>query len=75
MKIDCTNKLFNHVKDLYFHNCHGIDHNAIYCRKPKYDNDIRNSRMSRNTNLANRRRSNERTSREQITYEERSVTT
>ena len=71
MKRDCTNKSFNHVKDFYCHNCFGMGHNEIDCKKPKYDNDRRNSRMSRHTNLANRRRSNERTSREGRYYEER----
>ena len=69
MKRDCKNKSFNHVKDFNCHNCHGIGHKAIYCRKTKYDNDRRNSRMSRNTNPADRRRSNERTSRR--SYEDR----
>ena len=68
MKRDCTNKSFNHVKDFY---CHGMGHNAIDCRKPKYDNDRRNSRMSRNTNPIDRTRSNERTSREGRSYEDR----
>ena len=71
MKRDCTNKSFNHVKGFYFHNFHGMGHNAIDCRKPKYDNDRRNSRMSRNTNLVDRRRSNERTLREGRYYEDR----
>ena len=71
MKRDCTNKSFNHVKDFYCHNCHGMGHNAIDCRKPKYDNDRRNSRMSRITNSIDRRRSNERTSREGRSYEDR----
>ena len=53
MKRDCTNKSFNHVKEFYCHNCHGMGHKEIYCRKPKYDNDRRNSRMSRNTNPTN----------------------
>ena len=55
MKRDCTNKSFNHVKDFYCHNFHDIGHNAIDYRKPKYDNDRRHSRMSRNTNLVDRR--------------------
>ena len=71
INIDCTNTSFNHVKDFYYHNCHGMGHNAIDCRKPKYDNDRRNSRMSRYTNLVDRRRSNERTSREGRSYEYR----
>ena len=29
MKRDCTNKSFNHVKDFYYHNCHGMGDNAI----------------------------------------------
>ena len=70
MKRDCINKSFNHVKDFYCHNCHGMGHNAINCRKPKYDSR-RNSRMSRNTNPTGRRRSNERTSREERSYEDR----
>ena len=48
MKRNCTNKSFNHVMDFYFHNCHGMGHRVIDCRKPKYDNDRRNSRMSGN---------------------------
>ena len=62
MKRDCTNKSFNHVKDFYCHNCHGMGHKAIHFRKPKYDNDRSNSRMCGNTNPGDRRRSNERTS-------------
>ena len=69
MKRDFTNKTFNHVKYFYCHNFHGMGHNAINCRKPKYDKDKRNSRMSRNTNPADRRRSNEWTSREGRSYE------
>jgi hypothetical protein len=71
MKIDCTNKSFSHVKYFYCHNCHGMGHNAIDCRKPKYDNDRRNNRMYRNTNPIDRRKSNERTSREGRSYEEK----
>ena len=71
IKKDCTDKTFNHVKDFYCHNCHSMGHNAIDFRKPKYDNDRRNSRMTRNTNLEDRRRSNERTPREGRPYEER----
>ena len=71
MKRDCTNKSFNHVKDFYCHNFHGMGHNAIDCRKPKYDNDRRHSRMSWYTNPKDRRRSNERTLREGRPYEER----
>ena len=71
MKRDCKNKSLNHVKDIYCHNCHGMGHKAIDCRKPKYDNDRRNSRMFRNTNPTNRRRSNERTSRAGRPCEER----
>ena len=29
MKRDCANKSFNHLKDFYCHNCHGMGHNAI----------------------------------------------
>ena len=50
---------------------HGMGHNAIYCREPMYNNDRRNNKMSRYTNLVDRRRSNERTSREGRPYEER----
>ena len=71
MKRDCTNKSFNHVKEFYFHNCHGMGHKEIDCRKSKYDNDRRNNRMSRNTNPIDRSRSNERTSREGRPYEDR----
>ena len=70
IKRDCINKSFNHVKDFYCHNCHGMGHNKIDYRKPKYDNDRRNSRTSRNTNPINRR-SNERSLREGIFYEEK----
>ena len=69
MKRDCTNKSFNHVKDFYCHNCHGMGHKASDCRKPNYDNDRKNSRMSRNINPIDRRRSNERTSSEGRPYE------
>ena len=48
-----------------------MGHNEIDFRKPKYDNDRRNSRMSRNTNPIDRRTYNERTSREGISYEGR----
>ena len=73
MKRDCTNKSFSHVKDFYFycHNCHGMGHKAIDCRKPKYDNDRRNNRISRNTNPIDRRRSNERKMIEERPYEDR----
>ena len=67
---DPTNTL-NHIKNFYCHNCHGIGHTVIDCRKPKYDNDKRNSRMSKNTNPVDRRWSNERISRERRPYEER----
>ena len=69
MKRDCTNKSFNHVKNFHCHNCHGMGHNAIDCRKPKYGNNRRNSRISRNTNPIDRRRSNERKLREGRPYE------
>ena len=71
MKRDCTNKSFNHVKEFYCHNCHGMGHNEIDSRKPKYDNDRRNSRMSRYTNPIDRRRSNERTLTKGRYYEEK----
>ena len=71
MKRDCTNKSFNHVNDFYYHNCHGMGHISIYCRKSNYDNDRRNSRMSRNTNPLDRRRSNKRTLREGRHYKKR----
>ena len=61
MKRDFKNWSFNHVTTFYCHNCHDIGHRVIDCRKPKYENDRRNSRMSRNTNPTKRRRSNERT--------------
>ena len=38
MKRDCTYKSFNHVKDFYSHNFHGMGHNSIDFTKPKYDN-------------------------------------
>ena len=60
MKRDYTKKSFNHVKDFYCHNCHGMVHNAIDCRKPEYYNDRRNNKMSRNTNPINIRRSKKR---------------
>ena len=42
MKRDCTNKSFNRVMIFFnYHNYHGIGHNAIDCRTPKYDNDRR----------------------------------
>ena len=71
MKRDYKNKSLNHVKDFYCHNCHGMGHKAIDCRKPKYYNDRRNNRMSRNINPIDRRRSNERTLREGRPYEGR----
>ena len=71
MKRNCTNKSFNHVTDFYCHNCHAMGHKEIDCRKPKYDNDRRNSRMFGNTNPIDRRRSNERTSRERKPFDER----
>ena len=64
MKRHCTNKSIYHVKDFYCHNCHGMGHKSIDCRKPTYDNDKRNGRMVGYTNPIDRRRSNERTSRE-----------
>ena len=71
MKRDCTNKSFNHVKDFYCHNFHDMGYNEIVCRKPKYDNDRRYGRISRNTNPTNRVRYNEMTSREGRSYEDR----
>ena len=71
IKRDCTNKSFNHVKKFYCHNFYGMGHNAIDCRKPKYDNDRRKNRMYTYTNPTNRRISNERTSREGRPYEDR----
>ena len=71
MKRDCTNKSFNHVTNFYCHNCHGMGHKEIDCKKPKYDNDKRNNGMSGNTNPIDRRRSNERTSRERRPFDER----
>ena len=37
IKRDFTNKSFNHVKDFYCHNCHGMGHKVIDYRKP---NDV-----------------------------------
>ena len=71
MKRDCTNKLFKHVKDFYFHNFHGMGHKEIDYKNLKYDNDRRNSRMFRNTNYPIDKRSNERTLREGRPYKER----
>ena len=68
MKRDCTNKSFNHVMNFYFY---WLSHKEIDCKKPKYDNNKRNSGMYGNIKLADRRRSNERTSRERRPYEER----
>jgi hypothetical protein len=48
-----------------------MGHKEIHCKKPNYDNDRRNSRISRNTNPIDRRIFNERTSREGRPYEER----
>ena len=48
-----------------------MGHKVIDCRKPKYDNDRRNSRISRNANLVDRRRSNKRKLREGRPYEDR----
>ena len=48
-----------------------MGHKTIDCRKPKYDNDRINSRMSRNTNPVDRRRYNERTSSEGRPYAKR----
>ena len=47
-----------------------MSHKEIDCRKPKYDNDRRKRGISRNTNPTDRRRSNEKTSREGRPYEE-----
>ena len=64
MKRDCTSKSFKHVTNIYCYNCHGFGHREIDCRKPKFDNNSRNSRMYRDTNPVGneRRRSSERTS-------------
>ena len=70
MKINCTKNSFNHVKDFYCHNCHGMGYKAIDCKKPKYDNDRRNSRMSENTKPVDRRRFNERILKEGRPYED-----
>ena len=48
-----------------------MGHKAIDCKKPKYDNAKRNSRMSRSTNPIDTRISNERTLREGRPYEDR----
>ena len=58
MKRNCTNKSFNHVTNFYCDNCHGTGHKEIDCKKPKYGHDKRSSRMFRNTNPINRKRSN-----------------
>ena len=71
MKKNCKSKSFNHVINFYFHNVHGMGHKEIDCKKPKYDNDRRNGRMFENTNLADRRRFNIRTSRERRPFDER----
>ena len=48
-----------------------MGHKEINCKKFKYDNDRRNSRMSRNTNPVDRRRSNGRTSRVGRSYKDK----
>ena len=67
MKRDYIDKSFKHVKIFYLYNFHGIGHKVNDYRKPKFDNDNRNSRMLRSTNpIGNneRRRSSKRNFRE-----------
>lgn len=56
MKRDCKNNSIKHVIDFYCYNFHGNGHKAIDCKKPKFNNNDRNSRIS--TNLADNGRSN-----------------
>ena len=56
MKRDYTCKSFKHISKLYCYNCHGYEHNAVDCKKPKFDNDNANSRMFRDTNPTGNRR-------------------
>ena len=50
MKRDCTGKPFKPITNFYCYNCHGYGHKEVECKKPKFDGNNANSRMSRNTN-------------------------
>ena len=46
---DCKGKSFKPISKFYYHNCHGYGHNAIDCKKPRFDNDNLDSRMFSDT--------------------------
>ena len=56
MKRDFIGKSFKPISKFYCHNCHGYGHNAVDCKKPKFDSDNANSRVFRDTNPMGRRK-------------------
>ena len=56
IKDDCKGKSCKPISNIYCHNSHGYGHNAVDCKKPKFENDNKNSRIFRNTNPAGNRR-------------------
>ena len=56
MKKFFIGKSFKPITNLYYYNYHGYGHKAVECKKPKFVDDNKNSRMFRNTNpIGNRR--------------------
>ena len=53
---DCKGKSFKPISKFYCHNYHGYGHNAVDCKKPRFDNDNANIRMFRDTNPTGNRR-------------------
>ena len=48
MKRYCIDKSFELITNLYCYNCHGYGHKVVECKKPKFVDDNKNSRMFRN---------------------------
>ena len=57
MKRDCTGKFFKPITNFYCYNCHGFGHKAIDCKKPKFVDDNKNSKMFKDTNPMGNKRS------------------
>ena len=50
MKRDFTGKSFKPITNLYCYNYHGYGRKVVECRKSKFFDDNKNSRMFRNIN-------------------------